>query len=504
MSDIQRETRSVRDMLIAAKVLAKDGKAQEKSCNSCKIPVWLSFFFDGTGNNIKNDLATKSQSNVVALFEAHKSDVLNGVIPLYYQGLGTEFSFPQHSKPDSNKISREVRVTQKPVDITDPKLRTTGGYNEKNSTSNTLFGRGFAYGIQERLQKATFDLVAQLDRLYKNRGITEINISIFGFSRGATEARIFCNWLEYAPNVTFSGSGSSKKFFYRGKPLYIKFLGIFDTVESIGWAAANLSKKIYKTTIPDWVEHTMHLTASLEMRQSFPLTPTGKRAAKDIKGASKHEQIVYPGAHSNVGGGYQHLEQGKALGLSRICLHRMFNRARAYNVKLDSLSELSKNKKSVYQKFYNLDDNWNEHLKNFMKHVPKGGNLGQEMSNQISLYHQWMRNGGYARFINKMIKNIENRPSNKKVSDLTNANDELFENIRQVLNVYLPKGSRPKDVLNGKANVENLHGDVVFWFENYVCDSVGGFLMYANAFDATLQDTKNPNYLIARGIEDPT
>lgn len=35
MSEIERETRSVRDMLIAAKILAKDGKAQEKSCNSC-------------------------------------------------------------------------------------------------------------------------------------------------------------------------------------------------------------------------------------------------------------------------------------------------------------------------------------------------------------------------------------------------------------------------------------------------------------------------------------
>ena len=38
---------------------------------------------------------------------------------------------------------------------------------------------------------------------------------LFGVSRGATEARIFCNWLEYAPNVTTSGSGASK-FFLQG------------------------------------------------------------------------------------------------------------------------------------------------------------------------------------------------------------------------------------------------------------------------------------------------
>ena len=53
---IQNETRSVRDMLIAAKRLAKDGKATESSCKTCRVPVWVSFFFDGTGNNKDKDL----------------------------------------------------------------------------------------------------------------------------------------------------------------------------------------------------------------------------------------------------------------------------------------------------------------------------------------------------------------------------------------------------------------------------------------------------------------
>ena len=108
-------------------------------------------FFDENGNNIQYDLTKKSQSNVTALFEAHKSDLPNGVIPLYYQGLGTKFDFPQHSKPDINKINKEVQITRKPVYQTDPKLRTTRGDHEQNSISNTLFGRGFAYGIQEIL-----------------------------------------------------------------------------------------------------------------------------------------------------------------------------------------------------------------------------------------------------------------------------------------------------------------------------------------------------------------
>lgn len=41
---IQKETRSVRDILISAKHLAKDGKSTENPCKTCRVPVWVSFF----------------------------------------------------------------------------------------------------------------------------------------------------------------------------------------------------------------------------------------------------------------------------------------------------------------------------------------------------------------------------------------------------------------------------------------------------------------------------
>ncbi|MDV4312562.1 T6SS phospholipase effector Tle1-like catalytic domain-containing protein [Acinetobacter indicus] len=498
MSTIQQETRSVRDMLIAAKVLAKDGKADEYPCKQCKIPVWISFFFDGTGNNRRNDLDTLSQSNVVALFEAHKSDPKNGVVKFYYEGLGTGFNFDKYSELDERKIPRGY---VKDFDTTDPKYRKFG-YDEQDGLGNTVFGRGFANGIQQRLQKSIFDLVTYLDDVYKNHGITEINLSAFGFSRGATEARIFMNWLQYAPNVTIQGSGTSKKLLYRGKKLNLKFLGIFDTVESIGWAADNKNPEAYRTRIDDCIEHTMHLTASLEMRQSFPLTPTGKQTAKDIKGLNKHDQIVYPGAHSNVGGGYQHLEQGKSLGLSRLTLLTMYNRAYAYGVKFYTLKELTSSRNTIYNRFYRLQDYWQTDFQNFMKHVKKGGTLGQDLANQIALYHQWIRNGGYSRFIIKQLNDFRNK-SNKR-SALDQSNLELFEDIQKMLNVYLPKGARPKDIQNGVGNKNDLPSEVIHWFEGYVCDSVGGFVGYANDSWARLQDLKAPQYLIQRGIENPT
>lgn len=73
------------------------------------------------------------------------------------------------------------------------------------------------------------------------------------------------------------------KIILSGKPLKAKFLGIFDTVESIGNAAQNKNPELYRTRIEDYIEHSMHLVASLEMRQSFPLTPTGKPTANTVK-----------------------------------------------------------------------------------------------------------------------------------------------------------------------------------------------------------------------------
>ncbi|NHB59318.1 DUF2235 domain-containing protein [Acinetobacter sp. 194] len=499
---IQNEMRSVRDMLISAKVLAKDGKVSESPCKTCRVPVWVSFFFDGTGNNKRADAATSNQTNIVALFEAHKDNPETGIQKFYYEGLGTGFEFDQFSAVDPAKISAGARTVQGQIDITDPKWRKIG-YKESGSGVQSKLGLGVALGIQQRLQKAIFELVDYLEKIYQTKGITEINISAFGFSRGATEARIFMNWLQYAPNVTSQGTGSSKSLFYRGKPLKAKFLGIFDTVESIGNAAQNKNPQLYRTRIEDYIEQSMHLVASIEMRQSFPLTPTGKPTPKNIK-MLKHDQQVFPGAHSNVGGGYSPMEQARNLGLSRITLNTMFNRALAYGLKFHTLNEMSSSpiRKSIYQKFYAIEPQWRQDLNSFMSHVKSGQSWDQQMKGQLALYHQWVREGGYGRFIHRKVNEKYGRTG--KISSITKINDELFENIRQALNVYAPKGARPYDVIKKTDIKTSLPKEVIHYFENYVCDSVGGFILGANEFKAILSDGKTPAYFIQRGIVNPT
>ena len=54
---------------------------------------------------------------------------------------------------------------------------------------------------------------------------------MFGFSRGAAQARVFCNWLTDALDSDSSLCGI---------PLQVDFLGIFDTVASVGLANSSL------------------------------------------------------------------------------------------------------------------------------------------------------------------------------------------------------------------------------------------------------------------------
>lgn len=52
---ISSMNRSLEGMLIKGIQLSKEVKKNDKYCESCKIDLWISFFFDGTGNNYGND-----------------------------------------------------------------------------------------------------------------------------------------------------------------------------------------------------------------------------------------------------------------------------------------------------------------------------------------------------------------------------------------------------------------------------------------------------------------
>jgi hypothetical protein len=169
-----------------------------------------------------------------------------------------------------------------------------------------------------------------------------INLSVFGFSRGAAEARAFCNWLfEVCEPV---GGGWE----FAGMPIRLNFLGIFDTVASVGvpdslgnsimeghqsWADNNMH-------INPAIEQCVHFVAGHEVRAAFPLDSV--RVGGVYPGNAK--EVMYPGAHSDVGGGYAPNALGiapqNANEMARIPGAQMYNEARLAGVPTFSWAQL--------------------------------------------------------------------------------------------------------------------------------------------------------------------
>lgn len=142
--------------------------------------------------------------------------------------------------------------------------------------------------------------------------IKECFIDVFGFSRGAAEARVFCHWLD---RLLSKGK-------LAGVPIRLRFVGLMDTVTSagflegvgnaiinktgghIGWAEAKFLR------LPASVENCVHMVAMHELRKNFPLDEIGV----DGELPANHQQFAYPGTHSDVGGGYLPGEMGVSLG----------------------------------------------------------------------------------------------------------------------------------------------------------------------------------------------
>ncbi|QYF92056.1 DUF2235 domain-containing protein [Massilia sp. PAMC28688] len=309
---------------------------------TCYQVIWFSFFFDGTGNNLTYDVENGKHSNVAKLYRAHegKSNVggvkdpkdpknpTNSIHRVYIPGLGTYF----------------------------PKVGDAGG-------SEIGLGTGF-YGI-ERLRFALdeFDLYMAAHLALaadpKNK-ITEINVAAFGFSRGAAAARAFMNLFIEEKCVRRRGKLFTAE---GGAPVRLRFLGIFDTVASVGAPMStnnmvgtdalrgttrshiDIRLKKYPTLAPrmlafshrgeagadpapgpcnghlDWgdrlkiphdVEHVVHFIAGHETRNSFPVDSICVAGSNGVWTKPSHwMEFVYAGVHSDVGGSYSPGEGGK-------------------------------------------------------------------------------------------------------------------------------------------------------------------------------------------------
>ncbi|MBM4309920.1 MAG: hypothetical protein FJ119_03090, partial [Deltaproteobacteria bacterium] len=151
----------------------------------------------------------------------------------------------------------------------------------------------FGAGGKSRLN----EMYKQLVNIYHTKDSTGENqkIDIIGFSRGAALALAFANMLD-EKGVPPKDNPDAK-----GCPVKIRFLGVFDTVASFG-IPGNKINFGYNLNVPAIVENVRHATARDEKRGMFPLTSVLDR---DNHGANLNiVEESFPGAHSDVGGGY--------------------------------------------------------------------------------------------------------------------------------------------------------------------------------------------------------
>ena len=276
----------------------------------CRLHPKFSFFFDGTGNSMQQEMAKpqneRALSNIAKLFRATiDDDKAPEAFARYISGVGTPFHTP-HAAIGEDR----------------------GG----------KLGLGFGAGGDLRLNFALFEFNRILNHEYSPTELAHvhyISLAVFGFSRGATLARAFVRRLLAQCEPGADGPLWTAKC---GKKVRLRviFMGLFDTVASVGGPGLHMDWGA-EQAIPPEVERCVHFVSGHEVRQAFPLDSV--RVAKAYP--ANCEEVVYPGVHSDVGGGYAPSQYGRSNLLSRIPLRDMYAEALRSGVLMKGFPELS-------------------------------------------------------------------------------------------------------------------------------------------------------------------
>jgi hypothetical protein len=327
----------------------------KKSKPSCTGQLNIGIFFDGTGNNRLIDYERRQpierkHSNVVKLFNAYPSRVEDGYFSHYIPGVGTPF--PEIGDSGKNLFGSafawngENRIIWAFTRLFNSVQRYVLDKDLFNEEASARICKSMAAstnpGSMRTLGLKNWQKTLASNLKDKKPGIELINLYVFGFSRGAAQARAFCNWLFEAAEPVGGG------WEFAEIPIRLGFLGIFDTVASVGipnsfsnalveghqsWADNNMQ-------IHPAVERCIHFVAGHEVRAAFPLDSV--RVKGVYPGNAK--EVMYPGAHSDLGGGYAPNDLGispdNANELARIPGVQMYKEARLAGVPIFSWNQL--------------------------------------------------------------------------------------------------------------------------------------------------------------------
>ena len=242
---------------------------------------------------------------------------------------GTSNQFSEHNTNVVRLYQTLVKDPARQVAYYHPGLGTMEAVGALTSFARKftkLLGLAIGYGLEDDI-KAAYVFVMRTyqpgDRIY-----------MFGFSRGAYTVRAVASLLhmyglmqghnealvpyairmlsalsknrDHAGAVFDLAAGFRQTF--SGPPCPLHFVGVWDTVSSVGWIA-NPLKLPYTADNPD-MEIGRHAVSIDERRAFFrqnlwmPKMPSG--GPKDMR------QVWFPGDHCDVGGGHENGESGQS------------------------------------------------------------------------------------------------------------------------------------------------------------------------------------------------
>ncbi|WP_300630335.1 DUF2235 domain-containing protein [Pseudomonas sp.] len=328
-----------------------DARGQKRHSECCHS-LHVSLFFDGTNNNDDNDTQKKHPSNIAKLFHASlrgRNAEEDGYFSYYMPGVGTPF--PEIGELDYSEGGLKY---------------ATGGEDRINWAFASLANALMLALTKQELSKADrkkavmsmstskAPLMSALGRANRRRTMNEllaplraltetakprvlgVKLFVYGFSRGAAEARTFITWLSQLFDTPVGAELPAQRLI--GLPVSVEFLGVLDTVASVGIAhaapffAGHMDWADDTQLLPDaqrfpgLVKCCRHFVAAFEQRSCFPLDSIRN---EDGRYPANTYEVVYPGVHSDVGGGYPQSDQGKARGgthelVSQIVLHDLY------------------------------------------------------------------------------------------------------------------------------------------------------------------------------------
>lgn len=277
-----------------------------------RVTVRVGLFFDGTGNNRVNTRIGSECRAVMARGEVEHSRECGG----------------RHARVDSsysNDLSNIAWLFALYCEQNTARLDTHGtwrvswplyisGVGTQSGGRDSLwpglsFGRGNT-GVLAKVERALDKLRNGLKAFALDNPdcvIEALELDVFGFSRGAASARHLVNEVlqqakgDLQPLLAGVEQILSPDFSWARGCVRVKVVGLFDTVTAIGSLrdlgsvrdANNRRVNLYLP--PDCAQQVLHLVARDESRRNFALNSIAPVWPREI---------VLPGAHSDIGGGY--------------------------------------------------------------------------------------------------------------------------------------------------------------------------------------------------------